>query len=106
MPKERGENYIEPPEGVVDINKVTEERDELDRLCGKLNDLISKQDEVIGQFKNLLSMVSDPKPCKGCGRPIYWVISKNGKSMPITDEGLNHFIDCPEANKFRKKKNE
>lgn len=42
--------------------------------------------------------------CKGCGMNIYWATTDKGKSMPIVIH--SHFVDCPEANKFRKKDKE
>lgn len=52
----------------------------------------------------LLSAIGDARTCKGCGRQIWWVRSKAGKTMPITDEALNHFVDCPQAAQFKKPK--
>lgn len=46
--------------------------------------------------------------CKGCGKDILWVKTNLGKSMPVSklDDGtlVSHFVDCPQANRFRKKK--
>lgn len=42
-----------------------------------------------------------PRPCRGCGRLIWFVVLQSGKRAPYTDEALNHFADCPEANQFR-----
>lgn len=50
----------------------------------------------------LLKNVGDPAHCKGCGADIYWVIHRNGKKVPYTPAGLNHFVDCPAAQRFRK----
>ena len=30
--------------------------------------------------------------CKGCGRTIWWVITKDGKRASYTAEGLSHFV--------------
>lgn len=55
--------------------------------------------------KNLRSLYktigADEAACKGCGRKIFWVKTKNGKNAPFTEDGLNHFADCPESAKFR-----
>ena len=59
--------------------------------------------------------------CRGCQRPIEWWISPAGKKMPMSiltsadrnvgiaammkdpgDKRQPHFIDCPDAKKFRK----
>jgi len=59
-----------------------------------------------------------PTPCRGCGRPVYWIRTKNNKAMPVDTRvdgglepmrdrdgrGLSHFATCPKADQFRKKK--
>ena len=50
----------------------------------------------------LLNMLGDASHCRACGRPIWWVLTKNGRKMPVTDECISHFADCPNANEFRK----
>lgn len=61
--------------------------------------------------------------CKGCGAEIRWVISENGKRMPLDakpekrfvilvdsyhevvrleDTYVSHFATCPKAKEFRK----
>jgi hypothetical protein len=55
------------------------------------------------RIQMILQHVGDKGVCKGCGRDIWWVKHKNGKAVPYTWEGLNHFIDCPKANEFKKK---
>lgn len=44
---------------------------------------------------------ADLKRCGGCQRER--VTTKNGKSAPFTADGLNHFADCPKADRFRNK---
>ena len=53
--------------------------------------------------------------CKGCGRPIVWVNTKNGRAMMcddvkltvVTDDGevvtgrVPHWATCPAADKFK-----
>lgn len=47
--------------------------------------------------------------CKGCGDPIMWFRTPNGKNMPVnqmsrgTDEVVPHWAVCPEQDSFRKK---
>lgn len=51
----------------------------------------------------LLDKIADPGLCRGCGTPIFWVVhKKTQKRVPYTIEGLNHFVDCPERDQFRK----
>lgn len=42
--------------------------------------------------------------CKGCSVAIVWVEHKNGKLVPYTLDGVNHFATCPVAAQFKKKK--
>jgi len=62
-----------------------------------------KQDSALREnIRKLFDMLGESRPCKKCGRKIWFVKSKNGKAMPVTDEALSHFADCPGANGFRK----
>ncbi len=51
----------------------------------------------------LLDQIADKGTCTGCGATVYWVRHKNGKRVPYTTAGLNHFVDCKKADQFRKK---
>ena len=42
-------------------------------------------------------------PCQACGKEITFITNENGKTIPITREGNNHFIDCPSRDRFRKR---
>lgn len=55
-------------------------------------------------ISKLLANIGDPGTCRGCQAPIYWVRHKNGKAVPYTATGLNHFIDCSAAARFKKAK--
>jgi len=63
---------------------------------------ITETEQLQKNIMSLLLQIGDMGTCKGCGAPIYWVTHKNGKKAPYTTEGLNHFIDCPSANRFKK----
>ena len=44
-------------------------------------------------------------PCRSCGTEIFFVKTETGKKMPVNRETLkSHFIDCPEAKKWRRGK--
>lgn len=45
---------------------------------------------------------AQPGCCRACGVPLWWVKTKNGSSAPFTGAALNHFVDCPKAERFRK----
>ncbi len=52
----------------------------------------------------LMLIAEEVRPCKGCGQQLAFVKHKNGKLAPYTIEGLNHFLDCPKAEEFRRQK--
>lgn len=43
----------------------------------------------------LKAVAYETRPCKFCGRRLYFVKVWTGKTRPYTDEGVNHFEDCP-----------
>ena len=49
----------------------------------------------------LLKNIGDPGQCRACQAEIFWVIHRNGKKAPYTAAGLNHFVDCPAAARFK-----
>ena len=40
--------------------------------------------------------------CRSCGKKITMILNENMKKIPITEEGINHFIDCPDRIFWRK----
>lgn len=40
--------------------------------------------------------------CRGCGKPVEFVPTKNGRLMPVDEDGTSHFATCPNAARFRK----
>jgi hypothetical protein len=51
----------------------------------------------------LLHRIGKQDSCRGCAKTIYWVRHANGANTPYTEVGLNHFIDCPEREAFKRK---
>lgn len=41
------------------------------------------------------------RPCKRCGVTLYFVRHSTGNLVPYTEEGINHFLNCPQASEFR-----
>lgn len=72
-------------------------------LPGQHGDFSECADALLGLTNALLRNAGDKGTCAGCGAEIYWMRHKNGKRVPYTPRGLNHFIDCPKAGQFRKK---
>lgn len=77
-------------------------RTENTRLATKVADL--SQTKIARNMAHLLDQVGTPGVCNGCGTRIYWVVHRNGKKVPYTPQGFNHFINCPRAKKFRNPK--
>lgn len=61
-----------------------------------------KEEWLKSNIVKLLNQVGQPGKCSGCGKKIWWVTHLNGNTAPYTEEGLNHFADCPKAQSFRK----
>lgn len=53
-------------------------------------------------MKTLLGLIGDKAVCSGCNAQIYWVKHRNGKRAPYTPAGMNHFLDCKEAARFKR----
>ncbi len=56
------------------------------------------------RLEHLLHQVGEPGRCRGCDKEILWVTHRNGRRTPYTRDGLNHFIDCPAAGRFRRRR--
>ena len=57
---------------------------------------------LLSNIKLLINNIGNKANCRGCDMTIYWLKHKNGKSVPYTIMGLNHFADCPNAKDFKK----
>lgn len=44
----------------------------------------------------------DQSQCRGCRRTIFWATHANGKRVPYTVDGVNHFVDCKQRGMFKK----
>ncbi len=58
--------------------------------------------EAIGRLFRAIG--AEKAQCRACGAEIWWVHHASGRKAPYTASGLNHFIDCPGADEFRKKR--
>lgn len=41
--------------------------------------------------------------CRGCGEGIFWIVTKNGRRMPVNPDGVSHFATCERAGQFRRR---
>ena len=55
------------------------------------------------RFAWLIKTVGTHAKCKSCKADIWWVVTRAGNSMPISQAGVAHFADCPDAGKHRKR---
>lgn len=51
----------------------------------------------------LRNVAEEIRPCKACGAQLAMVRHRNGKLAPYTMSGVNHFIDCEKADRFRRR---
>lgn len=55
------------------------------------------------RISRLLELIAvKQRSCMACGEPLFFVQHASGKLTPYTRDGLNHFITCPQAERFRK----
>lgn len=60
---------------------------------------------IEARMESLLRLVAEEiRPCARCKTVIAMVRHKNGKLGPYTMDGVNHFINCPNAQDFRRQK--
>ena len=55
------------------------------------------------RVSTLLNKIGSRAKCKGCGQQIWWVTTRHGKKMPVSESFLCHFEDCQSADQFRSK---
>jgi len=39
----------------------------------------------------------DAVHCRGCNAPIYWVLTSEGRPVPVNPDGTPHRATCPQA---------
>jgi hypothetical protein len=55
------------------------------------------------RIRRLLELAAEEtRCCKACGALLFFVRHNNGKRAPYTVDGLNHFINCPAAQQFKR----
>jgi len=60
-----------------------------------------------GNLQALMKHVGRPDLCKGCGAQIIFIRHlDSGRFTPYELDGTNHFINCPDAPQFKRKKEE
>lgn len=74
-------------------------------LCGqcklpRTSELHSCAEAMEKAMSDLLKNIGKLGTCSGCNAVIVWVLHRNGKHVPYTTEGLNHFVNCPFRERF------
>lgn len=41
--------------------------------------------------------------CRGCAATIAWAWTPKGARAPLDQDGTNHFVTCPERDRFRRR---
>jgi hypothetical protein len=72
---------------------------ELLGVCAPCHKKITERKQELAVYQSVNSAGVE-RPCKACGVPIRFVGNRNGGLTPLTKEGKNHFLDCPQANEF------
>lgn len=61
-------------------------------------------DDARTRIRSLLKLIAfETRDCRGCGQQIWMVKLANGKTMPVSQDGVSHFADCPNAAEFRRR---
>jgi hypothetical protein len=42
--------------------------------------------------------------CASCRDTIRWIVTDNGKRMPVNLDGTSHFVTCPNADQHRRRR--
>lgn len=96
------DEYID--EGIWDYDTEPIEVYRTQSLTREIEALKKENKDLKKNIIHLLKQVGRTGVCNGCGREIFFVHHENGRWAPYTTSGLPHFIDCPKAKQFRKKK--
>ncbi len=67
-----------------------------------MNLLIEENKKLGKNIARLLLVCGRIASCKGCGRQIYWLKTKNGKDTPFDESGETHWATCSRAKMFKK----
>lgn len=63
---------------------------------------IARLRQVESNLTRLLATIATEQKTCSCGAALWMVTHANGKRCPYTAEGLNHFIDCPDREQYRR----
>lgn len=56
------------------------------------------------RIRALLKLIAfETRDCRACNQQIWMVKMANGKTMPVSQDGVSHFADCPNAAEFRRR---
>jgi hypothetical protein len=79
-------------------------------MClNELSELVKKPSShlptIEDRVRHLLTLIAEEiRPCKACEATLYFVRHTNGARAPYTEDAVNHFVNCPKANDFKRRK--
>lgn len=72
---------------------------------GRMYTAVAELPSIEQRMATILNLVAEEiRPCKSCAIQLAFVRHRNGKVAPYTLDGINHFINCPAAEEYRRKK--
>lgn len=48
--------------------------------------------------------VEGPGECRSCKAPMWWVLTRKGKKMPVNEDDTCHWETCPQAKEWRRER--
>lgn len=73
-------------------------------ICGKCNLPTKEGHECTAALKRTMALLMEkigvPAVCRGCAATIYMVTIKTGEKKPYDVYGSSHFLTCPTAEQF------
>lgn len=58
---------------------------------------------IRSEMRRFLETLGTPARCKGCEVIIYWVLHRNGRRTPYSQDGVNHWQDCAASKEMRER---
>ncbi len=56
------------------------------------------------RLHDLMPLVGEPGKCRSCDASVFWIRHRGGKLGIYNPDGTSHFSSCPQADKYRNRK--
>jgi hypothetical protein len=60
-------------------------------------------EEIQAAVRELLEQFGTRGECRNCHAPVVWIKHTNNKNVSYSLQGIDHYITCPDTDKFREK---